>query len=130
MINQPHPAQPPAPPHGSDTVLLYGHAACPMVPPVRGLLRRSRVPYKYIDIHRDEEGRARVQDINGGNESVPTLVFPDGSTLTEPSTGMLKRKLNALGYSVPLSAQIMGNIWIILIVVGVVWALLAAIGVL
>jgi hypothetical protein len=32
---------------------------------------------------------------------VPTLVFPDGSTLTEPSTGELKAKLASLGYETP-----------------------------
>jgi hypothetical protein len=40
-------------------------------------------------------------EINNGNASVPTLVFPDGSTLTEPSTAVLRQKLQSLGYAVP-----------------------------
>ena len=41
-----------------------------------------------------------------GYESVPTLVFPDGSTLTEPTNGGLQAKLGEMGYTVPLLHQI------------------------
>ena len=40
-----------------------------------------------------------MQGINHGNASVPTLVFPDGSSLTEPKLDALSRKLDALGYA-------------------------------
>ena len=40
----------------------------------------------------------RVREINRGFESVPTLAFPDGSTLTEPTAGELSAKLVELGY--------------------------------
>lgn len=43
------------------------------------------VVYEYVNIRKDEVGRLRVREINNGYESVPTLVFPDGSTSTEPS---------------------------------------------
>ena len=39
-------------------------------------------------------------EINHGNASVPTLVFPDGSTLTEPSDQALRQKLNGFGFEV------------------------------
>ncbi len=52
---------------------------------MRAALDELGVEYSYVDIHHDEPGRQRVREINHGNESVPTLVFPDGSTLTEPS---------------------------------------------
>lgn len=71
-----------------------------MVPPVRGMLQRAQVSFEYINIHQDNDGRERVRQINNGNESVPTLVFSDGSTLTEPSTKELKGKLEGLGYQV------------------------------
>lgn len=79
-------------------VVLYGHRFCPQVRPVKSTLERSAVPYDYVDIHQNEAGRLRVQEINAGNESVPTLVFEDGSTLTEPSTVVLLDHLEALGY--------------------------------
>jgi len=79
-------------------VVVYGHRFCPQVRPVKSTLERSAIPYDYVDIHQDEAGRLRVQEINAGNESVPTLVFEDGSTLTEPSTKVLLDHLKALGY--------------------------------
>lgn len=82
----------------SEKVLLYGSPTCTAVPPVRGLLQRAGVAFKYVDIFRDQDGRQRVLEINDGYASVPTLVFADGTTLTEPSLAELKRKLNQLGY--------------------------------
>lgn len=79
-------------------VVVYGHRFCPQVRPVKSTLERSAIPYDYVDIHQNEAGRLRVQEINAGNESVPTLVFEDGSTLTEPSTKVLLNHMEALGY--------------------------------
>ena len=79
-------------------VVLYGHRFCPQVRPVKSALERSAIPYDYVDIRQNEAGRLRVLEINAGNESVPTLVFEDGSTLTEPSTKVLQDHLEALGY--------------------------------
>lgn len=79
-------------------VVVYGHRFCPQVRPVKSTLERSAILYDYVDIHQNEAGRLRVQEINAGNESVPTLVFEDGSTLTEPSTKVLLNHMEALGY--------------------------------
>ena len=79
-------------------VVVYGHRFCPQVRPIRSALERSAVAYDYVDIRQNEAGRLRVQEINAGNESVPTLVFEDGSTLTEPSTKVLLSHMEALGY--------------------------------
>lgn len=80
---------------------MYGTPTCPMVPPVRGMLNRAQVVFDYVNIAEDAESRGKVMAINDGNASVPTLVFPDGSTLTEPSTAVLREKLHSLGYKVP-----------------------------
>lgn len=69
-----------------------------MVPPVLHALDAAEAPYQYIDIRQDLDGRERVRAINHGNESVPTLVFPDGSTLTEPGLATLRKKLAELGH--------------------------------
>jgi mycoredoxin len=84
-----------------EKLMMYGTPTCPMVPPVRGVLNRAQVEYDYINISIDAAGAAHVKEINNGNASVPTLVFPDGSSLTEPSTAVLQRKLESLGYAVP-----------------------------
>lgn len=78
------------------------------------MLAQAKVPYTYVDIHRDAPAAALIRSLNQGNASVPTLVFPDGSTLTEPSATELKRKLETMGYRVGLLAWLVGNaIWII-----------------
>ncbi len=83
-----------------DKIILYGSDLCPMVPPVRSLLQRSDAEFDYISISRNRAAREKVMEINHGNASVPTLVFPDGSTLTEPTLSELKSKLETFGYSV------------------------------
>jgi mycoredoxin len=82
----------------SEKIILYGHRRCPMVAPVEAVLQYSRADYQYIDIDLSSSGRLQVLEINQGNASVPTLVFPDGSSLTEPSRSTLKAKLRELGF--------------------------------
>lgn len=81
-------------------IIFYGSSICPMVPPVRQTLQRARAPFEYVNISFDAAARQRVMEINHGNASVPTLVFPDGSTLTEPSDQALRQKLNGFGFEV------------------------------
>lgn len=85
----------------TEKVIMYGTPTCPGVPPVRGMLARAQVDFDYVNIGEDPIGRSQVMAINDGNASVPTLVFPDGSTLTEPSTAVLRQKLQSLGHTVP-----------------------------
>lgn len=84
--------------NGEKQIILFGHAGCAMVGPVKRLLEEINAPFDYVNIHQDMDGRLRVREINRGFESVPTLVFPDGSTLTEPSSRVLSAKLKELGY--------------------------------
>lgn len=92
------------------TIKLYAHRACPQVPSVLAMLKGANADYEYINIHEDDEARQYVREVNNGYESVPTLLFPDGTTLTEPSTGVLFNKLKALGYSIPLRTLIIANL--------------------
>jgi mycoredoxin len=80
--------------------MVYGNEYCAAVPPVRSLLRRASVDYDYVSISLNRAARRRVMEINDGNASVPTLVFPDGSTLTEPSLAELTARLETLGYAI------------------------------
>ena len=87
----------------SKRLLVFGRPGCPRVFPVRTFLKNSEIEYTYIDIYQDNDARQRVRSINGGNESVPTIVFSDGSTLTEPSIAELRKKLLGQGYAVASS---------------------------
>lgn len=113
----------------ADKIIVYGHPTCPGVGPVKGLLRQSKVEFEYIDIHQDSAAATQVRAINNGNESVPTLVFPDGSTLTEPGFGELKAKLESMGYKVGPVAWLIGNLWLILVAAGFLIAVLRGLGV-
>lgn len=84
----------------TQTLVVYGHSFCGMVHTVRNALEQAGVDYKYVDIHRDDKARERVREINNGYESVPTLVFGDGSTLTEPSLSDLYEHLDSIGLQV------------------------------
>ena len=61
---------------------------------VERFLRWNEVDVQYINIDGNPQAREEVKMLNRGHASVPTLVFPDGSSLTEPSIGQLRRKLN------------------------------------
>lgn len=112
------------------SLIVYGHPTCPDVAPIRAMLAQSKVDHTYINIRQDAAAAAQVRAINNGNESVPTLVFADGSTLTEPSVGELKQKLEALGYQVSPLAWVLGNLWRIITALIILWAVLRFFGIL
>ncbi len=85
----------------SGKIVVYGKPTCAMVVPVRLLLEQANADYEYFNILADADAKARVREINDGFESVPTLAFPDGSTMTEPTTADVMQKLLALGYEMP-----------------------------
>lgn len=75
-------------------ITLYTSNWCAHALSVVGFLEKYKVPVNLINIDGDREARNRLIEINGGYASVPTLVFPDGSKLTEPSFGELREKLS------------------------------------
>ncbi len=77
-------------------VILYGTNWCYASKRARNLLEANKIPYQWIDIDKDAEARRFVEETNNGFRSVPTLRFPDGSILTEPSDSDLRRKLGLL----------------------------------
>ena len=77
------------------TITMYGTPWCGDCLRARRFLDSSSVAYTYIDIVSNPEAAQIVEQINGGNRSVPTIIFPDGSTLTEPSNTELEQKINA-----------------------------------
>src|ERR1700736_4529161 len=53
------------------------------------------IPYEYINIEEDDQAAEFVARVNGGYKSVPTIVFPDGSVLVEPTPRELATKFSA-----------------------------------
>ncbi|CAB4714503.1 MAG: NrdH-redoxin [Actinobacteria bacterium] len=61
------------------------------------LMDELNVAYTIIDVDADLSAAEKVKEINGGAQSIPVIVFADGTHLTEPSDIDLKAKLTALG---------------------------------
>ena len=74
-------------------IVLYGTPWCGDCKRSRRLLETNRVSYHYVDIEADPAATAMVERLNHGRQSVPTIVFPDGSVLVEPSNKVLAAKL-------------------------------------
>jgi mycoredoxin len=80
----------------TEKIKLYGTSWCGDTRRVRGYFEINQIEYEWINIDGDPEAAAIVEEITGGYRSVPTIVFPDGSSLVEPSTYALKEKLSTL----------------------------------
>ncbi|MHB8500573.1 MAG: FAD-dependent oxidoreductase [Candidatus Acidiferrales bacterium] len=74
-------------------IKVYGAPWCPDCKRSKKFLAEHRVPYEWIDIDGDVGGLRFVEELQKGGRTIPTIVFPDGSHLLEPSDEDLARKL-------------------------------------
>jgi mycoredoxin len=80
----------------SPEIVMYGTTWCGDTRRSRAFLEGKKIPYRWVDIELDAEGRRFVEKVNKGFRSVPTIVFPDGTILTEPSNTVLANKIASL----------------------------------
>lgn len=78
------------------SVTMYTTPWCGFCRRLKSQLGRVGVELNEIDIERDEEAAKFVEGVNGGNQTVPTLVFADGSTMVNPSAAQVQAKLAEL----------------------------------
>ena len=76
-----------------EIITLYGTGWCPDCKRSKQFFGEQRVPYHYVDIDQNAESMAFVEKTNKGSRSIPTIVFPDGAVLVEPSNAQLAEKL-------------------------------------
>ena len=74
-------------------IMLYGVVWCGDCRRARQILAEKAIPYVDIDVEQDEQAAEFVKKINHGFQSVPTIIFPDGTSLTEPDRLTLTEKL-------------------------------------
>ena len=74
-------------------IVLYGAAWCPDCRRSKSFLGDQRIPFHYIDLEVQPEQNSVVERYNDGRRIIPTIVFPDGSHLAEPSNEELANKL-------------------------------------
>ena len=85
-----------------DGVVLYGTAWCVHCRRTKKLLEGRGVEYAWVDVERRKGAMAEMLRLNGGDRRFPTLLFPDGSVLVEPTGAELRAKLD--GLAVPRTA--------------------------
>ncbi len=80
----------------SSKVTMYGAEWCGDCRRSKKFLDANNVEYTYIDVEADESASEKVIEINGGQRSIPVIIFEDGTHMTEPSDNDLKAKLESL----------------------------------
>jgi mycoredoxin len=88
-------SHPPAVDRLAAQLTVYSTPWCGYCHRLKGQLDREGISYLEVDIEAEPEAAAIVERVNAGNQTVPTLLFPDGSALTNPSVAQVKAKLAA-----------------------------------
>ena len=77
------------------TVTMYSTVWCGYCRRLKSQLEREGIAYVEVDIEQDADAADLVMSVNGGNQTVPTVVFPDGSAIANPSLAEVKDRLAA-----------------------------------
>ncbi len=79
--------------NANGTIRMYGANWCADCRRAKQFFGEQRVHYEYIDLDQQPDAISEVERINNGMRSIPTIIFPDGSMLVEPSNTQLAAKL-------------------------------------
>jgi mycoredoxin len=77
----------------SNSITMYSTPWCGYCRRLKGQLERAGIPYSEVDIEQHPDAANLVARVNDGNKTVPTVVFPDGSALTNPSLAQVAERL-------------------------------------
>ena len=80
----------------SQRVTMYTTPWCGFCRRLKSQLAREEIEVAEVDIERDPAAADYVMSVNGGNQTVPTVVFPDGTALTNPSAATVRERLATL----------------------------------
>jgi len=88
----------PEPDSGTTTgsFTMYTTPWCGYCHRLKSQLDREGIDFSLVDIEQDPAAAGIVMSANGGNQTVPTLVFTDGTAQTNPSLAQVKGKLASL----------------------------------
>jgi mycoredoxin len=79
----------------ASVVTMYSTVWCGYCRRLKSQMDREGIGYLEVDIEQHPSAADLVMSVNGGNQTVPTVVFPDGSALTNPSLAQIKTQLAA-----------------------------------
>ena len=74
-------------------IIVYGTVWCSDCLIVKRFFDRNSISYQFVNIDQDKKAEEFVLKTNRGMRSVPTIIFPDGSILVEPSKNTLAKKM-------------------------------------
>ncbi len=77
----------------NNNIILYGTNWCGGSRRISRFFDEHEIPYHYVNIDADKNAALFVESVNRGFRSVPTIVWPDGSMLVEPSLSELAKKM-------------------------------------
>ena len=77
----------------SGQLIMYTTSWCGFCRNLKRQLNRAGIEISEVDIERDQAAADYVMSVNGGNQTVPTIVFPDGTTLVNPSAAQVRARL-------------------------------------
>ena len=77
----------------SADVTMYTTPWCGYCVRLKKMMQREGIAYAEVDIEQDPQAADVVTAANGGNRTVPTLVFADGTALTNPSIDQVRAQL-------------------------------------
>lgn len=77
----------------ADKLTMYSTPWCGYCQRLKAQLGREGIEFAEIDIEQDPESADFVMSVNGGNQTVPTVVFPNGQAVTNPSLAQVKEIL-------------------------------------
>jgi mycoredoxin len=80
----------------SGSFTMYTTPWCGYCHRLKSQLDREGIAYEIVDIEQTPGAAEIVESANNGNQTVPTLVYPDGTAQTNPSVSEVKRKLEQL----------------------------------
>ncbi|MEE2038634.1 mycoredoxin [Nocardiopsis sp. CT-R113] len=80
----------------TDQFTMYTTPWCGYCKRLKSQLSREGITGGEVNIEENPEAVELVMKVNGGNQTVPTLVFSDGSAMTNPSLAQVKKKLAEL----------------------------------
>ena len=75
---------------------MYTTPWCGYCQRLKGQLGREGITFDEVNIEEVPDAAAIVEQVNNGNQTVPTLVYADGTAMTNPSLAQVKEKLAAL----------------------------------
>jgi thioredoxin reductase (NADPH) len=77
----------------TEIITVYGAPWCPDCKRSKRFLAEHRVAYGWVDIDEDPDGLRFVEELQKGGRTIPTIVFPEGDHLLEPTDSDLARRL-------------------------------------